>query len=275
MLLFDIRRKGRGSIKDFFGYIDDFLSTKKGYKFLRILNPTPCFVCGEIAFVDEGPLCLECYEKFSSLLTAVCPFCHAYADECECNKISGIEEIFFAFWYETALSRKIVSKLKYAGDRRQLSYCGKLISQKVLSCETDLKIDAVCYAPRSKRNEKKIGFDQAKFLAESVAFYLNVPLLHCLERTGRSAEQKKLSGIERMKNVKNKFRVNHKRLKGYGMKPPARLLLVDDVITTGATIRECSYFLRKAGVKKVYAACVAKTPLKRKKKRYKKVYSKY
>lgn len=256
-------------MKDFFGYVDEFLSSRKGYKFLRILNPTPCLVCGEMDFVEDGPLCKDCFEKLKGVLSALCPICHVTGEECICNKISGISRLFFAFWYETELSRVIVSKIKYAGDKRYLSYCGKLIADRVLCGDNDIKIDGVCYVPRARKNAKRIGFDQARFLAESVAFYLNVPLITCLKRTGKSEEQKKLSGIERLKNVKNKFRVNRKKLIDNAGKIPSRILLVDDVITTGATIKECSYLLRKAGVKKVYAACVAKTPLKR--RRYKRV----
>jgi len=223
----------------------------------------PCMICGEIDSSEEGPFCKECFEKFSTLLSTPCPVCGGKREECECCELTGIKKVFFLFWYYKDISSDMIIKVKYLGDKREISYLGYLIAETVKEEE----FSGVCFVPRMKNNIKKLGFDQAKLLAESVAFHLGLPIVDCIGRKGRSAEQKKLSGADRRRNVKNKFFVDAEKLKFENGKIPSKLLLIDDVVTTGSTVKECSYLLRKVGVKSVYVGAIAKTPTR--KTRYK------
>ncbi len=256
-------------MRDFLGYKDLFLSTKKWYNILRLLSPTKCMICGDAESISEGPFCEDCYKKFEELLCVPCPFCGVDKEECECGKFPGIRQIVFLFWYRGDLSTGIVSKVKYLGERRNISYLGSIIARDVNKKLSAVKLQGVCYVPRTANNIEKVGFDQSKLLAESVAFHLGIPVSHCIERRGRSGEQKKLSGEDRRRNVRNKFLINKKEMELVLGSKVKNLLLIDDVVTTGATIRECSYLLRKSGVSNMYAATVAKTPFK--KRRYKRI----
>ncbi len=200
------------------------------------------------------------------IVTPNTPYSHK-APPCKCFKPKGIRDLFFLFWYDGLLSADIVAIIKYRGERRYASYFGKLIAERIEEKSTDIKIDGVCYVPRALKNVRKRGFDQSKLIAESVAYYLNVPLLHCIERKGKSEEQKKLSGEERRKNVKNKFFVRIDNLVSENGKIPSNVLLIDDVVTTGSTIKECSYLLGKKGIRNVYVGAIAKTPTRRQKKK--------
>jgi competence protein ComFC len=256
-------------MKDFLGYKDSFLALKKRYNLLRFFSPTPCMICGEIDSVDEGPFCKECYREFVALFNNPCPLCGGDREECECFAIKGTKGISFLFWYDNELSKKVLLTAKYKGDERYISYFGELIAKNIKSQFNKVSFDGVCFVPRSKENINSRGFDQSKILAESISYHLNVPVLKALVRSGKSEEQKKLSGQERRKNVKNKFVVDYYGLANSDGVIPSQILLIDDVITTGSTILECSYLLRKAGVRNIYVASIAKTPLKRnKKKRY-------
>ncbi len=250
-------------MKDLLGYKDEYLSTKRGYNLLRLFAPMSCMICGEIDSSEEGPFCKECFEKFSAMLSMSCPICDGKREECECCELTGIKKVFFLFWYYKDVSSDMIKRVKYLGDKREISYLGYLISKAVKNEE----FSGICFVPRTKKNIKRTGFDQSKLLAESVAFHLGLPLIECLGRKGRSAEQKKLSGADRRRNVKNKFFVDVEKLKFENGKIPSKILLIDDVVTTGSTVKECSYLLRKSGVKSVFVGAIAKTPTR--KTRYK------
>ncbi len=258
-------------MKDFFGYKDEYLATQKGYNLMRFINPIPCMVCGDMEFIEHGPFCHECFEKFTDLLNSYCPVCGGDKNECLCTSVNGIKKMYFLFWYDKRWSADFVSKIKYEGDYRYVSYFGKLIADNIKENMGKMNFSGVCFVPRSRENFNKRGFDQARLMAESVAYHLQIPLLDCLKRFGKSDEQKKLSGYERRKNVKNKFFVDYKGLVNENGEIPSKVLLIDDVITTGATVRECAYLLRKSGVRSVFVGAIAKTSLKKYKKgRYKK-----
>ena len=231
-------------------------------------------VCKETDISNDSPFCTECYNNFKELFLKPCAICGDSTDNCKCFKPKGIKDLFFLFWYDGLLSADIISIIKYRGERRYTSYFGKLISARIKEKSPSLKFDGVCYVPRSLNNIRKRGFDQSKLMAESVSYYLNVPLLHCIKRKGKSEEQKKLSGEERRKNVKNKFYIKLENLIFKSGEIPSNILLIDDVITTGSTVKECVYLLSKMGVRNVYVGAIAKTPIKRRKKRrYKRKYS--
>ena len=99
------------------------------------------------------------------------------------------------------------------------------------------------------------GGDQSKLIAAGVAEGLEIPLKPLLaRREKRASDQKLLDAVERRKNVKNTF-FPAKEAADY-----RRVLLVDDVTTTGSTIDECADILREAGVKQVVKAVLARTP---------------
>ena len=253
-------------MKDFLGYKDTYLSTKRWYNLLRLFSPLKCMFCGEVEFTDDGPFCPECYEKFLQLLSKPCPYCGCSGDECKCSVTAGVKKHFFMFWYHGEFVTEIVSKLKYDGEKRYITFLGELLAQKIKESCGKINFTGICYVPRAKSSIKRIGFDQAKLLAECVAFYLNLPVFPCLERKKEGKEQKKLSGAERRKNIKQKYAVSINNLVNESGEIHSKLLLIDDVVTTGSTIQECSYILRRSGVSSVCVASIAKTPFKKRKR---------
>ncbi|MBF0543779.1 MAG: ComF family protein [Candidatus Riflebacteria bacterium] len=105
-----------------------------------------------------------------------------------------------------------------------------------------IKADVVIPVPLFPEREKKRGFNQAALIAEKVAFCLNSNFSPVLERTIHTAPQASLSEEDRQRNLKNAFRISPKVI------PEAflgkKLLLIDDVATTGSTISECARVLR-------------------------------
>jgi ComF family protein len=115
-------------------------------------------------------------------------------------------------------------------------------------------IDAVAYVPLHAAKQRERTYNQAGLLAADLARLMRRPLAErCLERTRDTATQTRLSARERARNVRGAFVVRH----------PAwvqgrHLLLVDDVMTTGATVAACSRVLKEAGAASVHVVTVAR-----------------
>ncbi len=115
------------------------------------------------------------------------------------------------------------------------------------------KFDAVTYVPRSWGNRQLYGYDQSKKLAIEVGKILNIPVVNLLKRKG-FRRQKLLSSNQRYKNARKLYRLRKVPEVKY-----KKLLLLDDIFTTGATILACKELLRKDAAESVVCAVLAKT----------------
>jgi ComF family protein len=108
--------------------------------------------------------------------------------------------------------------------------------------------------PLSGRRQRQRGFNQSAELAKELAKKLSIPLLDgCLIKVKNTASQVELSEKERKENVKGAFLVK----KSAGVKDQ-KIILIDDVYTTGSTMEECARVLKKAGAKQVWGIVVAR-----------------
>lgn len=117
-----------------------------------------------------------------------------------------------------------------------------------------LPVDAVCYVPLYPVRERERGFNQAHWLAGELATRRKLPRpRHWVRRVRDTGTQTHLTASQRMANVKGVFEVvRSQAIRGQ------RLLLVDDVMTTGATVNECARVLKKAGAASVHVITVAR-----------------
>lgn len=210
-----------------------------------------CCICGNRSADSIIPFCDECVKDFQVSLVKECPECGCLRSVCACEKS---KDAVFLFYYHTKSEKKAILNLKQSPDKRTAAFFGKLLAEKVKR-EKSTGFDCVTYVPRKKKNVRAYGGDQAYLVAKGVAEGLSVPVFSLLKRkNGKRTDQKLLDAVSRRKNVKNTF---------YAVlpsPPPRRVLLIDDVTTTGATIDECASLLREAGVKQVIKAVLARTP---------------
>jgi ComF family protein len=115
------------------------------------------------------------------------------------------------------------------------------------------RFDLIVPVPLHPARERERGFNQATLLAELLARQLAVPLVAALERTRSTITQTAYDRAERMENLRDAFRLR----KNMNVRE-LRVLLIDDVLTTGSTLSECARILKEAGAISVYAATAAR-----------------
>lgn len=201
---------------------------------LRHLSPALCMMCRYYACYQELPLCKHCLADFQLILTEPCKTCKKGPNECECPSEDSHR---FMFFYGGFRSRRFMYFIKNNADEEAIRFIAELAVDA-----TGLKMssyDGVAYVPRLRRREKRYGYDQAKEFAKALSRLYGIPVVHALRRVG-GREQKKLSASERRKNIIGRYQL---RLDRDMTKRYKKILLVDDIYTTGATIKACKRIL--------------------------------
>ncbi|MCG2694104.1 ComF family protein [Candidatus Parcubacteria bacterium] len=195
-------------------------------------------------------LCESCINSLFFMDARFCPFCGALSDihaVCKkCEKEIGISAVFSLFKYNDSLVRKIIKNFKYRYIK-DIGYELEPIFRKFIFKYKNLIDfeDAVLIpVPLYPRKEKERGFNQAELLANIISEILNISVnAKCVKKCKKTKNQAKLDTDERLKNLTGAF-----RLIGDA---PKKAVIVDDVFTTGATVREITNILRSAGTEKI------------------------
>lgn len=235
---------------------------------VSLLYPPVCPICDEtLPLGRNGRLCDRCEGKMKPIVQPACLKCGkqlmSHVQEyCEqCSKRSFHFKRGFALYNYEDEARELILKLKYNGR--------KDIAEYFANCAVELHGDslkatgaaAVIPVPIHKKRLIKRGYNQAQAVARIIADKLN---LICIEdllvRTKQTEAQKELSGMERLVNLYDAFDVDLYVLQQYKKRMTLeKVILVDDIFTTGSTIECCSLILQKYGVREVYFISVAST----------------
>jgi predicted amidophosphoribosyltransferase len=148
-------------------------------------------------------------------------------------------------------ARDVVLGVKYRNRRAAARHLAGLLVNRIIEAGAHHDLDAVTWAPTSGRRRRQRGFDQGELIARTVARQLGVPSRRLLERHGRSVAQTGRSRQERLHGPAFTARPDVRR---------QRLLVIDDVVTTGATLRAARDALVSQGALGVILAAVAATP---------------
>lgn len=212
--------------------------------------PQRCVGCGRRS---SDVLCRACFEALPKVGSPVCQRCGlptAFAtfvcEECK-NVDFGFESASAPLKYE-GVGKKIVHALKYRGYRRVVE---KLAAPLMVQVLDDVGYDAVVPVPLHRSRLRKRGFNQAELLARGVAGKINATVSDTLEVVRSTRDQVELSAAQRRANVAGAYTARGS-LRG-------RVLLVDDVFTTGATMSACAGTLVRAGAKEVHALSLCRT----------------
>lgn len=161
-----------------------------------------------------------------------------------------------AAWIYDGAPRRAIHRLKYNGKSALAARLAPSLARTVRSDETlqSIAFDYVAAVPLHPRRERKRGFNQSELLARCLARELDVPFERMLCRTRATPPQVGLGLKERAQNVRDAFALAPR----VSVPAGAQVLLVDDVFTTGATLRECAVVLKRAGARTVCAVTLVR-----------------
>ena len=179
----------------------------------------------------------------------LCPDCAA---ELELRRagasVAGAFAAYSAFEYNGSVA-KLVQRYKYGGDK----WLRKFMADAIIETVDISAVDAVCHVPLHDRRRKSRGFDQASELAQSIAAQTGKPYVAALRRVRNTPTQTKLNTQQRQENMRGAFES--------ACPVSGSVLLVDDVLTTGATAAECASALVAAGAASVTVATFARAEM--------------
>ena len=224
----------------------------------RAARPQRCVLC--VANAGGKLLCTACVDALPRP-AAACPVCALpAADALPCGACLAHPPPFAAtvagYVYAFPVDR-LLQHLKYAGHLALADWAGDALAQAVCRAlavrAAPERPDCVVAVPLSAARQRERGFNQAQEIAARVARHLRLPTVRPLMRIAGGAPQAALSWRKRAANVRGAFTV-------CGDVRGARLALVDDVMTTGATLAEAARTLVRAGAARVECWVVARTP---------------
>lgn len=207
---------------------------------LHLVYPHCCAGCGSDVLSNDQHLCLKCH----SLLPAT-QF-HHYPN-------NPIEKIFWGrlplkgataqyYFTKDSLMQELMHQFKYTPDRELGHYLGVLMGRAFADTHRFSRIDALVPLPLFAAREKKRGFNQAAVLCDGIASVLQKPVLEdVVYRTTSTESQTRKSRVERWQNMEGRFALAKEHLLRQ-----KHVLLVDDVVTTGATLESCGNTLLQA-----------------------------
>ncbi len=219
--------------------------------------PRRCVYCGKL-IVPERTVCADCECSLPRVAAPVCPYCGCAKADCTCKqKKLKFNAICAPFYYEDTIVRA-VHRFKFEDKDFLARPFSREIALAVRRDFPEMSFDAVAFVPFTKRQARMRTFNPSELLARETAKALELPCAPFLEKLFETETQHNLSRTARTGNV---FGV-------YEVKDPAavqgkRILLVDDIKTTGATLSECAKVLKLAGAASVHAATFAVTRRKK------------
>lgn len=197
---------------------------------------------GKIRFT-EPPFCLKCGRRITDEGEEYCSSCRSDAFAFDAGRCT--------FVYHSGIGEAI-KWVKEEGTREFVEFFGKAAAERHGSFIEDIRPDAIVPVPMDRRKERMRGFNQAELIADSLSRHINVPVKKLLIKSGKTKDQKKLNRQQRAQNLSKAFTADSSV-----KEIPERVLLTDDIFTTGSTVNACARALKKIGVKKVYFICIA------------------
>jgi len=205
---------------------------------LQAIYPPKCVLCRELLEKEETDLCRSCRTTASRWIS------HR-------QKIRFVDD-FTAVWYYEDHVRESLLRYKFSNARSYADAYGRMVAMQVQrNLPEDIAL--VTWVPIGPKRKRKRGYDQCELLAQAVGKELELPVRKLLHKARDNKVQSSLTdAAQRRANVLGVYSL----LDTDGIEDK-KILLLDDIITTGATVSEAARMLQGAGVKKVYCAAVA------------------
>lgn len=208
-------------------------------KILDLLYPKQCIICGKF---NEDFICNKCYKQFEKQ-----PIIQEYSDK-------NFKEHMYIFKYENTI-RNLILDYKFNDKAYIYEFFTKIILKNKKICRKLKSYDIIIPVPIHKKREQERGYNQSSLIAKKIAKEIEnlIMIEDVLIKTKNNKKQSSLSMYERQENVKSVYKLQNKE-KIYNKK----IIIFDDIYTTGATANECAKVLKENGAKEILVFTIAK-----------------
>jgi ComF family protein len=219
--------------------------------FISLFFPNYCLGCNNALVKGEEILCTDCILELPKTNYHLDPN-NPIRQRLE-GRIHLSHAIAFLRFRKTGIVQHLLHQLKYNNHPEVAVRLGKLYGQELTTVGFNKFFDLIVPVPLHKSRKRKRGYNQSAKFAQGLSESLNIPWNEeCIGRMVKTDTQTRKNKIERWNNVKDVFRITRPELVC-----EKRILLVDDVITTGATLEACGHHLLEHGCKELSFACLA------------------
>jgi len=214
------------------------------HKIFELFFPPKCVLCGGLLHGDETDLCHSCRTDTPEFPKPTRSFPY----------LAG----WTALWYYEGSVRNSILRFKFRNARSHAQIYGRLLAMKLL--QENVEFDVLTWVPISRIRKWRRGYDQVELIATAVGSELGIVPVSTVRKQRNNRPQSRLGDVARRRaNVLGVYQiVDPALIEG------KRILLLDDIITTGATVGECARLLLTAGAKEVFCAAVAAASHQRK-----------
>jgi ComF family protein len=230
--------------------------TGQAFELLRrvryVFYPRRCALCGRVV-APQTEYCSACRSAVRRVPLPICPCCGCGSRDCACEKHRSRYVAVFAspFYYEGCV-REGVHRLKFRAEPEVAEAFGREMAAFARQVFAGVTIDMVTFVPMTQREMRERRYNQSELLAKATAQALLLPCEPTLEKLYETYRQRTLDQRRRSGNVFGVFET---------LDPQAiagkRILLCDDLRTTGATLTECAKMLRIRGAREVLCLTAA------------------
>ncbi len=216
-------------------------------RLIGLLAPHSCIVCG----TEGSLLCMWCQPDALDQVPDRCYHCRAVSQDSavckKCKRLSPLQHVWVTTLYKDA-AKELVYRLKFARSKAAATLIAELLNESVPYLQPDT---LVTYVPTATSRVRQRGYDQTRLVAQAFAHQRGLRCTPLLIRHGQARQV----GSDRKHRIEqaagNYSVVNAKRAQ------KAQILLIDDILTTGATVESAARVLKKAGTKVINAAIFA------------------
>lgn len=219
--------------------------------FLELFYPRLCFVCGEKLISSETHICMKCLlhmPRTNYHLEAGNPMEKLFYGRIHIERATALMEFKKGSPYQ-----KILHQLKYRGMKELGEMMGRQLAYEIKDSDFIRPVDLICPVPLHPKKQRKRGYNQSDYFAKGLSEILGIPIDNqTLRRKKFTSTQTKKTRFERWMNVEGIFELVHP-----GTFENKHILLVDDVVTTGATLEACAQTILSGCNAKISVATLA------------------
>ncbi len=233
---------------------------------IDIIYPRRCPICGDIVSPRGELICPPCKSKLKPIEEPRCKKCSKpieseekeYCHDCETKHHHYIKG--YALWVYDSAMKKSIADFKFHGRKEYRDFYIDEITKRYGAEIGRIAPDVLVPIPIHKTKQMQRGYNQADILARGIGSKLNIAVLsHLLQRDKKTLPQKLLNDKERLKNLEKAFTYSKEESLRF-QADINKVMLIDDIYTTGSTIEACTNILLQNGIDEVYflSICIGK-----------------